>query len=68
MFSPDHETRKLLVSEHQAQLRRLAERPRAEAPERRFTLTMLGGRLVPAAARRWRRSPVPEDGRTLPAS
>jgi hypothetical protein len=40
MFPPDHETRRLLVKEHQAELRRQARQP-ARAPEADRLLTMV---------------------------
>ena len=43
MLNPDHHTRRVLVADHQAELRRLAERAPGVAPHRRFTLTTLAG-------------------------
>ena len=60
MLYPDHHTRRLLVSEHQGELRRLAEQASTPAA-RRFTMTALAGaQLVESRRRRlaWRRRVV----------
>jgi hypothetical protein len=47
MFPPDHETRLLLVKEHQAELRRQARHPAREPKADRF-LTMVAVSRPPA--------------------
>jgi len=42
MLTPDYQTRKQIVADHQEALRRFAERPvRADGRQRRFTWTVL---------------------------
>ena len=59
MLYPDHETRRLLVGEHQAELRRMGQRPLRDVERERPLTTVLLSR--PAARRtarswfRWRR-------------
>ena len=59
MLNPDHETRRLLVGEHQAELRRMAQRPLRDVEQERLLTMVVLGR--PAARRttrswlRWRR-------------
>jgi hypothetical protein len=70
MLYPDHETRRLLVGEHQAELRRLAQQPQRQTEqERLLTTVMLSRSASRRAARswlRWRRRQA--HGRTAPAA
>ena len=43
MLNPDHRTRKVIVTDHQAMLRRLAEAAPSGTPRRHFTLALLAG-------------------------
>ena len=44
MLTPDYQTRKQIVTDHQAALRRLAERPvRTDGRQRRLTWAVLAG-------------------------
>jgi hypothetical protein len=59
MLTPDYQTRKQIVADHQDALRRLAERPvQTDGRQRRFTWTVLAGpppHVHAAWSRRFRR-------------
>jgi hypothetical protein len=70
MLYPDHETRRLLVGEHQAELRRMGQpRQRDVERERLLTMVVLARPTAPRTTRnwlRWRRRRA--QGRAAPAA
>ena len=54
MLYPDHETRRLLVGEHQAELRRMAQGPLRDAEQDRSLTTMVQSRRRARSWLRWR--------------
>jgi hypothetical protein len=55
MLYPDHETRRLLVGEHQAELRRMAQQPLRDAEHDRSLTTVVQSRRHTLGWLRWRR-------------
>jgi hypothetical protein len=56
MLYPDHETRRLLVAEHQAELRRMAQQPVRDVEQQRLlTMVVLSRPPVTQTTRRWLR-------------